>query len=276
VRRLPDVILIGAQKCGTKSLRHFLRQHPHVVPPDTAHVSAHESAPHFFDGGLDPDVDTYLLGEAWYRAFFPRADRSPPHHRVLDASPLYLLNPLAPRRIFDLVPDVKLVVLLRDPTERAISHYFHEVRKGHESVPLMEALQAEESRVRTALLEQDYKHPSFIHHTYRRRGRYHEQISRYLRFFTPTRLLVVQSERFFAEPVETVQEVLHFIGVDPDWRPPDLSPRGVAEDRTPVGEEVRDHLDEHFRPHNRRLYDLLGRDFGWCARGAERRGSLLA
>ncbi|MGZ9225178.1 MAG: sulfotransferase family protein [Anaerolineales bacterium] len=168
IRPLPDFIIIGAQKAGTTSLHAYLSQHPQFLKP-------YEKEVHFFDGGLDPDLDNYKKGQAWYRAHFPFR-RNGSASRVFEASPLYIFNPLVPDRMFDLLPEVKIVAILRHPTERAISHYFHEKQRGYESLPIMEALLEEERRMEAALQSKDYKNYSFIHHSYTSRGHYKEKL----------------------------------------------------------------------------------------------------
>ncbi|MFO7955055.1 sulfotransferase family protein [Thioalkalivibrio sp.] len=135
-RGLPDFIIIGAQKSGTTSLYAYLSQHPQLFPSSTKEV-------HFFDGGLDPSVDTFKKGMPWYRAHFPLRKNMGANQRTFEASPLYIFNPLAPERIANVVPNVKIIALLRNPTERAISHFFHERRRGREPLAIDEALEKE-------------------------------------------------------------------------------------------------------------------------------------
>jgi len=266
-RALPEVLLIGAQKAGTSSLYAAICQHPQFVPPSRQEV-------HYFDGGLRPQVDQFARGEPWYRAHFPRTARLRPGDKTLECSPLYLFSPLAPERIRALLPSVRLIALLRDPTERAISHYFHERRLGMEPLGLLAALQAEDARVDPALQARDYRHPAFVHHTYKARGHYAVQLERYLRVFDRSQLLVVRSEDFFADPVRTLAEVFAFTGVRSDVVIPDLRPRNVAPNRVAVDPAARAFLVDHFEPHEQALYDLLGEGFaGWSSGGGAARST---
>src|SRR5690606_33886153 len=130
-RALPDFIIVGAQKAGTTSLFHYLSEHPQIISPYKKEV-------HYFDGGLNPEIDTFKKGEKWYRSNFPRKPKSK-SIKTFEASPLYLFNPLAPQRIKDLLPNVKLIILLRDPVERAISQYHHENKKTKwDNMPILE------------------------------------------------------------------------------------------------------------------------------------------
>ena len=148
-RVLPDFLIIGAQKSGTSSLYRYLAQHPQVRESVLKEV-------HYFDGGLEAGIDTYALGEHWYRAHFPRRAAMAPGSRTFEASPLYLLHPLAAERIAALMPQVKLVAILRNPTDRALSHYFHNVRNNalrafKEDLPPGPAMDAEEARLADVL-----------------------------------------------------------------------------------------------------------------------------
>jgi hypothetical protein len=168
-RILPDFIIIGAMKSGTSSLFAYLSQHPQLYPSCKKEV-------HFFDGGLNPKIDTFEKGQAWYRAHFPLTSKMSIDSKTFEASPLYIFNPLAPKRIFDLVPNVKIIAVLRNPIERAISHYFHEKRKNRESLPIYEALLNEEKRLEPVIKRKDYKNRIFIDYSYKTRGLYKEQL----------------------------------------------------------------------------------------------------
>ena len=255
IRPLPDFIIIGTQKAGTTSLHAYLSQHPQFLRP-------YEKEVHFFDGGLDPSIDNYQKGQAWYRAHFPfRKNGSA--SRVFEASPLYIFNPLVPGRMFNLLPQARIIAILRNPTDRAISHYFHEKQRGYESLPIMEALLEEERRLESAIRLKDYKNYSFIHHSYKSRGHYSEQLERYLKFFPRQQVLILNSEEFFHDQHNILRQVTDFTGVDSDFKVKDSHPRNVAKNKEQVSAEVYQYLNNHFKPHNEALYELLGKDFGW-------------
>ena len=255
-RVLPDTIIIGAQKSGTSSLYSYMKQHPDLV-------ASYGKEVHYFDGGRDPEVDAYAEGEVGYRAHFPLSWRARVGQRIFEASPLYLFNPLVPRRISELVPEVRLIAILRNPTDRAISHYFHEKRNGRERLSLMEALLAEEDRLRPVLASKNYKSEAYIHFSYKARGVYREQIARYFDYFGSDSMLILKAESLDSDPIGTLRRVFDFLAVDPSFVVPDLRPRNVASDSHRVEPEVHQHLSDYFRPHSRDLYDLLGEDFGW-------------
>ncbi len=255
-RSLPNFIIIGAQKSGTTSLFHYLGQHPQLLQSFSKEV-------HFFDGGLNPRIDTYEKGEEWYRAYFPSRRAMSRHHKTFEASPLYIFNPLVPRRIHEMVPEVRIIALLRNPTERAISHYFHEKRKGRESLSISEALRQEDKRLEPVLHNGDYKNNIFIHHSYKHRGLYKEQLGRFRQYFSRERMLVLSSEEFFRDTEITLKRVFDFVGVDTQFKAENLKPINVAGNRSIVSSEVHEYLDEFFLPHNQALYELLGENCGW-------------
>ena len=255
-RCLPHFIVIGAQKAGTTSLFSYLAQHPHLFPSYRKEV-------HFFDGGLNPQVETYAFGRPWYQAHFPLRRELHASAKTFEASPLYLFNPLTPRRIHKLLPDVKLIALLRNPAERTISHYFHEVRKGREARPIEQALTDQDDRLDQVVLMQDYKSDYFVNKSYKSRSMYKQQLDRYYEYFGKDQILVLSSENFFAEPTAALGRVYDFLGVEPDFRMLDLTPRNVATNRTRVDQDVYDYLSDFFQPHNHELFELAGQTFDW-------------
>lgn len=255
-RSLPDFIVIGAQRSGTSSLFHCLSQHPQVLPSFKKEI-------HFFDGGLDPRADNYSKGESWYRAHFPLRKRLIPDRKTGEASPLYLFHPLVADRIRTLVPEVRLVAILRNPIDRTISHYLHTRGLGREPLPLRQALLEEDERLKRAAHGPRHQQDSFIHHSYTSRGRYKEQLERYLTRFPREQLLVVCSEQFFNEPAVALEGVFGFIGVDKAVTIQDVTPRNVATNRIQVDSWSYQYLIEYFAPHNEELFRLLGKRFDW-------------
>jgi hypothetical protein len=253
---LPDFVIIGTQKGGTTFLYHLLTQHPLVEP-----AASKES--HFFDLFFDEGVE-------WYRRFFP-APRWEDDRRTItgEASPYYLFHPYAAERMAKVVPKARLIALLRNPVDRAYSLYQQQVRKGHETLKFEDAIESEEARLRgerDRMLEDEHL-ASFEHQhfSYLSRGIYVDQLLRWSRFFDREQLLVLKSEDFFENPIETLQVVLEFLGL-PGWKP-EVSglenKRNAGEYERGMNPSTRRRLEEYFEPHNRRLYDHLGVDLGW-------------
>lgn len=252
---LPDFIIIGTQKGGTTSLFHYLSQHPELV-------ASSEKEVHFFDsGGTDVPYDSFAQGLDWYEKRFP-FDWSTTRKKF-EASPLYLFHPLAPARIHAALPKVKLIALLRNPTDRAVSHYYHQRKVGKESLTLQEAIEAESSRLKKPLEDGDYKSETFVRHSYVQRGYYAEQLARYFQYFSPDQVLVASSEEFFSSPGEVIQRVLRFVEVDASYQTPDLNPKNIGHNKEEAPADLVAKLDDVFQKPNQELYDLLGRTFEW-------------
>ena len=249
-RPLPDFLIIGAQKAGTTALYAYLRRHPAITGPSWKEVS-------YFDRH-------YERGEAWYRGNFPNRVRAR-GKLVGEASPSYIFHPLGPERVKALVPESRLVALVRNPVERALSHYHHEVALGREPLSFEDALDAEEERLRgeeeRLAADSSYFSRAWWSHAYKARGRYAEQLERWLAVFPRERLLILPSEDLGGEPERTHARVLDFLGAAPHRL--DAYPRVYERQYEAMSAETRKRLAAEFEAPNRRLYELLGRDLGW-------------
>ena len=247
VRPLPDFLIVGAQKAGTTALYAYLRWHPHIAGPSFKEVS-------FFDRH-------YARGERWYRAHMPTRREA----IVGEASPSYLFHPLAPERVANLIPDARLIVLLRNPVDRAFSHYQHEVALGRDPLSFEEAVVQEDERmdgeVERMLREPSYFSHAWWNHTYLARGRYAEQLERWFAVFPRTQVLVLLTDDLAGDPRGSHRRVLEFLGVEPR----DLAsyPRIFQRDYADMSAATRAHLEESFAEPNARLAALLDRDLPW-------------
>src|SRR5881398_2123099 len=212
VRPLPDFLIIGAQKAGTTALYAYLREHPAITGPPWKEVS-------FFDRH-------YRRGAAWYRGNFPNRlylrrvhARSGARPIVGEASPSYIFHPLAPERVATLAPNVRLIALVRNPIDRALSHYHHEVALGREPLSFEAALDAEPDRTRgeeeRLVREPGYFSHAWWNYTYLARGRYADQLERWLALFPREQMLVLASDDLAAAPAEAHGRVLEFLGRSP-------------------------------------------------------------
>jgi hypothetical protein len=247
LRPLPDFLILGAQKAGTTALYAYLRWHPEITGPSFKEVS-------FFDRH-------YAKGERWYRAHMPVRRRS----LVGEASPSYLFHPLAPERVARLLPDARLIALLRNPVDRAFSHYQHEVALGRERLSFEAAVDREEERMQGEL-DRMLRDPSYFslawwNYTYVARGRYAEQLERWFASFPREQLLVLFTEELSADTARTYRRVLGFLGVGA--RDLESYPRIFDRDYPGMHSVTRARLDKEFEGPNRRLASLLGRDLPW-------------
>lgn len=258
-RLSPDFMIIGAQRCGTTSLYRYLCQHPSII-------SAVKKEVHFFD--LD-----FNKGENWYRSHFPlRLYKSylqkvnPQVCLTGEATPIYLLHPLAPYRVSELLPNTKFIVLLRNPVDRAYSHYWLQVRRGGENLPFEQAIQEEPKRLRgqrerIILQNSENCGSNFWHYSYLARGIYIDQLETWHRIFPKEQFLILKSEDFYANSTDTLNQCFKFLGLSSrDQSHNTIHQHGKYPAMNP---EIKARLNDYFRPYNERLYEFLGRDLGW-------------
>jgi hypothetical protein len=184
---------------------------------------------------------------------------------VGEASPSYLFHPVGAERVKELLPEARLIALVRNPVDRAFSHYQHEVALGREPLSFEDALAAEDERLRgeeeRMLADPSYFSHAWWNYTYRARGRYAEQLERWLAVFPRERLLVVPSEDLLDDPAKTHARVLEFLGAPPHRL--DSYPRVFERQYEPMPPETRARLAGEFAEPNERLYALLGRNLAW-------------
>ncbi|NIN93623.1 MAG: sulfotransferase [Anaerolineae bacterium] len=258
LRILPDFIIIGAQRCGTTSLYSYLLEHPSVIP-------AFKKETLFFS-------NHFGKGVTWYRCHFPLAWHKHYVRRIRrqdfitgEASPYYIFHPHVPRRISETVPQARLIALLRNPVDRAYSHYHHEVKMGLETLPFEDAIEREEERLsmeRAKMLEdENYRSFNYQNYSYLSRGIYVDQLENWTRFFDRDQILVLKSEDFNDDPVATLEQIAEFIDL-PKWELNEYKKYHYAH-YPEMDAAIRKRLTTYFEPHNQRLYEFLGVDLGW-------------
>jgi Sulfotransferase domain len=246
--RLPDFLIIGSQKGGTTSLFDDLARHPDVVASKDKEV-------HYFDLN-------YEKGPNWYRSHFPKTSEGV----AGEASPYYLFHPLVPERVKKLLPDCRLIVLLRNPVERAWSHYQMERRNGDEPLSFEEAIAREKERLEGEELKMvdDPWYDSFSHrhYSYIARGLYVVQLERWLRYFSKDQLLVSSSEHYFENPQAIYDKLTRFLNIH-SHDPGEFASINKGE-YSGLKAATSRRLAAFYRPYNERLYRLLGEDMGWA------------
>jgi hypothetical protein len=244
----PDFIIIGAQRCGTTSLYWWLSKHPDVAAAATKEL-------HFFDLGYDRTL-------GWYRRQFPSTHERKRHlessgHVLVagEASPYYLFHPDAAMRVARDVPGARLIVLLRDPVDRAFSHYHHQVRLKQETLSFEAALAAESDR----LVGGD---PMVIRsHSYHARGVYLEQLERWYAHFPAEQILVVISEELFAMPARELARVQAFLRLSRRSDVEFAAKNTLSYDD--MEPETCSSLARRYELDNQRLARRLGRPLPW-------------
>lgn len=206
-RELPTYFIVGAKRAGTTSLDEYVVDHPLVLR------GLVEKGCRYYDVN-------YGRGPAWFRSHLPlsadvdRLERDLGARPILgESSPYYCYHPEAPARIAADVPQARLLLVLRDPVQRAWSHYRYEVARGFETLGPEAALEAEAGRL--AQPDETARWYSHRHHSYVGRSRYAEGLRRLWEHFPAEQVLVVQSERVFTEPEPTMARVFEHLGLPP-------------------------------------------------------------
>lgn len=294
---MPNFLIIGAAKAGTSSLHFWLAQHPEVymTPDKQTYFFASEGDPPGFEGPGDREhaQRKRITRLEDYQALFEGVTTE---KAIGEACAVYLYDPMSPACIRRHVPDAKLIIVLRDPAERAYSSYMQMVRDGYETIEdFSEALRLEEDRIKD-----NWRH---LWH-YKARGFYHDQIKRYFALFDSSQIRIYMFDDLKRNPAELVKDLLRYLEVDGSFVP-DTSRKynasGVPESRTlfnlimlpnplktlgkplfpkairdrikdivttnptllrkpPMPPEVRRQLVDEYREDTLKLQDLIGRD----------------
>ncbi len=301
-RTRPEFMLVGGMKCGSTSFAKYLSAHPQVKIP----------------GPKEPNYWSWHRFPARYQDFFvnesPIPDPGPGQYVSGEFSTSSLVHPLVPRRVQASLPGLKIFVLLRNPVDRAYSHFmmsknaglekecsFEEIiRREMDEIP--ELLAAHERgfhstagdskscfstidgkpicvakhkqgwpkrEIRNELELRGFYVQSFVF-----RSLYHDQLHRWLRLFPRQQLMIIQSESFFENEADTMNEVAEFLGLEPfEFQAADQLQRSWDAGASNVFEKPKEYpamdvatrrlLTDFFEPYNLQLYRLIDEDFGW-------------
>lgn len=262
LHELPNAYIVGFQRCGTTALYSYLAQHPDVM-------AGFAKEARYFE-----DAARHARGINWYRANFPlsaqralRERRTGRRAVIIDASAKYAYHPHALRRIAAATPGARAVALVRDPIERAYSHYRMNVTARPdvaEDLTFDQAIGAEETRVAGEYerMERDesYYSVEYFGYAYARGGLYARFLAPWAKEFGE-RLLVVESESLRADAQGTVDRVTDFLGME-RRDVPDTRERNVG-GGDGIDPATRRRLAEYYRGPNSDLEGLLGRRLAW-------------
>ncbi|WP_345741958.1 sulfotransferase [Serinicoccus marinus] len=258
-RPSPTFIVAGAQRCGTTSLFRALEQHPQMTRPS-------------FHKGINYFDLNYGRGAGWYTAHFPLTAldtlRTPREYRPslpFEASGYYMFHPAAFPRIARDLPDVKIVLMLRDPVERAYSAWKHEHARGFERESFTRALELEDSRlegeVERMLADPSYESHAHRHLAYAARSDYVPQIERLLTLLPAEQVHVVYSEDFFAKPEQEMSALATFL--DARDYPGITFDRHNARPSGSMPSDARDILQHKLARTYEEISELVGRPSPW-------------
>ncbi len=239
--RLPNFLVLGTQKGGTTSLQKLLMQHPQIFLPTCKEVQ-------YFTLNAEKPV-------SWYSDHYRNAKKG---QLLGDITPYYLFHPKAATQIQALIPKARLIVLLRDPVERALSQYFHAKRHGFETLNLEDAFDAEEKRIASG---DPFNHQK---HSYISRSLYIKQLSRFEAVFPKEQILILSSEEFFNNTEKIWRKILSFIGAKIYPLPGPLSKENAGNNEaTKIDPEFRLKLKNALKQTTREVKAKYGIDWGW-------------
>lgn len=229
----PTFLIVGAQRCGTTSTWAYLRQHPGVC------VANEKELNYFQPNGAgrrsaEGTSREHLM--LWYEKQFDHCLDLTPPYPVGEASPNYMYYPTAISNIHQVLPDVQLVVILRHPVDRALSHYRWEVRMQNEKLPVLRAFQEE----RTRLL--DGSRHNYEHFGYVERGQYARQLRYIYHLFPPEQVFVCQFFDLVHYTQAFMDLIVLFIGAHL-WNG-DFSTKWLETEEEPIPEGTEDYLFE--------------------------------
>jgi hypothetical protein len=220
--KLPDFIIMGEMKCGTTALYRYISEHPMVEPAKRKELA-------FFNAHYEKGLD-------WYKSQFPDCKNC-----FTGEATGYLKFPDVAPRVYEAVPNVKLILILRNPVDRAYSHYHMHLRKRKIDVPFEEAVQGES--------------------TYLDKGIYAWRLKKWMDVFPREQFHIIQSEQLYKHPQETLNETFKFLGL-PSYEL-NVYEHHNSGSYQPMNPETRKKLVDFYKPYNKELYDFLGVDYQW-------------
>ena len=235
-------LIIGVGKGGTTSLYSYITKHPQILPAIKKEI-------HFWSFNFHRGID-------WYRAHFPPISEST-KFLTGEASTTYFDAEYAACRIFHFFPKIKLILILRNPVDRAVSHYYHQVRLNKEFRSCEVAINSQLEKL------SKISHPYYWNYAgdYIASGIYVEFIKKWLAIFPREQLLILKSEEFYSDSAITMKQVFNFLGLL-DYHIPDY-PKLNAGSYSSISESLRQKLSDYFQLHNQRLEEYLGMKFNW-------------
>lgn len=257
LRVFPSFIIIGCAKSGTTSLYNYLIQHPAVFP-------AYKKEIHYFS-------KYYERGDNWYRTYFCtniyKKIKYPRGNTVTgEATPYYIFHPLAALRVKKVLPDAKIICILRNPVDRAYSHYSMMVRLGYEHQSFKEAINEEYKRLKDEekklINDPTYYSFKYQNFSYLSRGHYEKQLRTWFKIFDKSQFLIIKSENLYRNPQIEINKIFKFLNV-PEYNLKETKVFGETNKLKKIDKELRKKIAQYYKPYNEKLYSLLDQNFYW-------------
>lgn len=254
IRSLPDFIIIGTARSGSTSLYYNICQHPCVL-------SAAYDELGYFDSN-------FHLGLNWYRSLFPTlfskwiVKQKKQFAITGEDTPFYIWNPLVAKRILKILPKIKLIVLFRNPVDRAYSNYHLGVRAGSENLSFEDAIQIELKKLNeiNGKFEHDVEKYT-IPRSYIAKGFYANQLKIWLELFNSEQLIIISTEDLESNPQETLDKIYNFLKIPKNHK---LIPEKQKIASYPkMKNETREFLIDLYKKNNAELFTMIGQKFDW-------------
>lgn len=251
LRKLPDFLVIGGKRCGTTSLFQFLQQHPMINLPPFDHMG-------FFD-------DNFHLGIRYYKSFYPLKTKHNNLKLDYDVTTSYLTSPYVPERIHQYLPNVKMIVLLRNPVNRALSEYHSNLR----SDPTYGKFESYIDNELKELATYDFSDKVFNNNynlknpktSYLKKGLYVDFLRKWFNLFPKKNFLIMPTELFAKDEKLIYEKIFGFLGL-PDFEIKNT--RYMEKGHySPMDNHLQMKLDAFFKQKNLELFQLIGQKFDW-------------
>ena len=253
-RVLPDFIIIGSMKCGTTSLYYDICEHPCVSAAAYDEIG-------FFDSN-------FHLGLNWYRSMFPTKGQIDDVRRkegvaiTGEDTPFYFWNPIAAKRIQKILPNIKLIIILRNPIDRAYSEYQDLVSRESNSPSFETFIENEINTRKKGIIITEENFEIFNQNdSYLLKGIYIDQLKIWAGLFPKEQIFTLSTESLNSDPTASMESVFQYLNL-PDYKI--KKPQHQKQKKyTPMDSQTRKLLIEFFKPHNERLFKFIGKEFDW-------------
>ena len=254
IRSLPDFIIIGTARSGSTSLYYNICQHPCVL-------SAAYDELGYFDSN-------FHLGLNWYRSLFPTlfskwiVKQKKQFAITGEDTPFYIWNPLVAKRILKILPKIKLIVVLRNPVDRAYSNYHLGIRAGSENLSFEDAIQIELKKLNEINDEFEHNVEKYtIPRSYIAKGFYANQLKIWLELFNSEQLIIISTEDLESNPQVTLDKIYDFLKIPKNHK---LIPEKQKKASYPkMKNETREFLIDLYKKNNAELFTMIGQKFDW-------------
>ena len=256
IRVLPDFIVIGVGRGATTTLHHNLSKNPCVFSAAYDEIG-------FFD-------ENYHLGQNWYRSLFPtkfvknQSIKNHNHFLSYEVTPSYIRKPWAARRIKQVLPKVKLIAILRNPVDRAYSHYNMGVNESNEQRSFEDIIKkdlTELEKFKSQNTKSDNYFKTIVENSFLARGFYAEQLKVWFEIFDKKQIHITTTENLALNPDKTFSKIFSFLEIS-DYKIPKLENKRKG-NYLSMSQEMKIQLLNYFKPYNEELYELIGQKFNW-------------